>query len=283
MRRGFTLIELLVVIAIIAILAAILFPVFSQARAKAYQAQCVSNQKQSALAMLQYLQDYDETFPSAVFQGPDGCPRFWQEFAINPFVRFSGVTLPYHRNRKFWDCPAAKLRWHIRNRRCPLCTDAKAFHPAPWPEHFRTGWWHWTPDWNDNFISIAWNMDGLLRSGGRRLPTILEPAMYVMFSDGAHPEANSSVSRVAFADMCGMGCWRWRWSPRPELLRSPWIERATRHNEGSVITWVDGHTKWMKWNAIIAWWRAAGPNFFERRLRTGLWAVRGGPARRRDE
>jgi prepilin-type N-terminal cleavage/methylation domain-containing protein len=67
-RRGFTLIELLVVIAIIAILAAILFPVFSQARAKAYQAQCLSNQKQSGLAMLQYLQDYDETFPSSVHQ-----------------------------------------------------------------------------------------------------------------------------------------------------------------------------------------------------------------------
>jgi prepilin-type N-terminal cleavage/methylation domain-containing protein/prepilin-type processing-associated H-X9-DG protein len=61
-RRGFTLIELLVVIAIIAILAAILFPVFAQARAKARQASCLSQLKQLGLASLMYAQDYDETF-----------------------------------------------------------------------------------------------------------------------------------------------------------------------------------------------------------------------------
>ncbi|MDR3710878.1 MAG: DUF1559 domain-containing protein [Capsulimonadaceae bacterium] len=63
-KSGFTLIELLVVIAIIAILAAILFPVFATAREKARQSSCTSNQKQLALGLLQYLQDYDETFPS---------------------------------------------------------------------------------------------------------------------------------------------------------------------------------------------------------------------------
>src|SRR5438067_179265 len=62
-RRGFTLIELLVVIAIIAILAAILFPVFAQAREKARQAGCTSNLKQISLATMMYLQDYDETYP----------------------------------------------------------------------------------------------------------------------------------------------------------------------------------------------------------------------------
>jgi prepilin-type N-terminal cleavage/methylation domain-containing protein len=61
--NGFTLIELLVVIAIIAILAAILFPVFAQARAKARQTQCLSNMKQLGIGVMQYIQDYDETYP----------------------------------------------------------------------------------------------------------------------------------------------------------------------------------------------------------------------------
>src|SRR5579862_1188906 len=62
LKAGFTLIELLVVIAIIAILAAILFPVFAQARAKARQASCLSNHKQIGTAALMYVQDYDEQF-----------------------------------------------------------------------------------------------------------------------------------------------------------------------------------------------------------------------------
>src|SRR5579862_2269722 len=64
-RSGFTLIELLVVIAIIAILAAILFPVFAQAREKARQASCLSNGRQCGLGILMYTQDYDETYPLA--------------------------------------------------------------------------------------------------------------------------------------------------------------------------------------------------------------------------
>src|SRR5256714_7786477 len=70
-RKGFTLIELLVVIAIIAILAAILFPVFAQARDKARGAVCLSNQKQLGLSILMYAQDYDEVLPGNAYEAPN--------------------------------------------------------------------------------------------------------------------------------------------------------------------------------------------------------------------
>lgn len=99
-RRGFTLIELLVVIAIIAILAAILFPVFAKAREKARQTTCLSNEKQLGLGVLQYNQDYDETFPlmkvydaSATFGGNGSETDYWWSQAIYPYVKSANVYI----------------------------------------------------------------------------------------------------------------------------------------------------------------------------------------------
>jgi len=87
-RRAFTLIELLVVIAIIAILAAILFPVFSQAREKARGATCLSNLKQIGLGVMMYVQDYDETFPMSQYGGGStGVPQQAWYSVIWPYVK----------------------------------------------------------------------------------------------------------------------------------------------------------------------------------------------------
>jgi len=117
LRRGFTLIELLVVIAIIAILAAILFPVFARAREKARQASCQSNLKQLALAMLMYAQDYDERFPgsliahNASWGGPTTYP---QDACCVERMVWTLLLEPYTKNRQIEECPSGDSTWPIR-------------------------------------------------------------------------------------------------------------------------------------------------------------------------
>jgi prepilin-type N-terminal cleavage/methylation domain-containing protein/prepilin-type processing-associated H-X9-DG protein len=101
-RRAFTLIELLVVIAIIAILAAILFPVFAQARDKARQATCLSNMKQMGLGHDMYTQDYDETLvPAIQWQEDNSASKYWYEL-IQPYLKNKGVQFcPSDQDRNF--------------------------------------------------------------------------------------------------------------------------------------------------------------------------------------
>ncbi|MHB8997570.1 MAG: prepilin-type N-terminal cleavage/methylation domain-containing protein [Armatimonadota bacterium] len=105
MRKGFTLIELLVVIAIIAILAAILFPVFAKAREKARQASCLSNVKQLCLAVMQYAQDYDEKLNSC-YAGQDASATYRRWYYAGPTN--PGMLFPYIKNSQVFDCPSGK-------------------------------------------------------------------------------------------------------------------------------------------------------------------------------
>ncbi len=105
-RRAFTLIELLVVIAIIAILAAILFPVFAKAREKARQSSCLSNLKQLALASLQYVQDYDEK----LFGHIQGTRNTFYP-ASGFFLNWPQQAHPYMKNQQMLDCPSWTGQW----------------------------------------------------------------------------------------------------------------------------------------------------------------------------
>ncbi|MHB8996579.1 MAG: DUF1559 family PulG-like putative transporter [Armatimonadota bacterium] len=110
MRRGFTLIELLVVIAIIAILAAILFPVFAKAREKARQSSCLSNVKQLTLAFLQYAQDYDEQLPMHGAYETVTWPGGGTGYNLWPVKIY-----PYIKNSQAYNCPSASNPWDGRS------------------------------------------------------------------------------------------------------------------------------------------------------------------------
>lgn len=108
---GFTLVELLVVIAIIAILAALIFPVFAQARAKAKQTQCISNLRQIGAAMALYMADNDDQFPQAVDASDKFRPDIWSEFpafqARIPYMPLMEEALQmYLKSKEVWRCPA---------------------------------------------------------------------------------------------------------------------------------------------------------------------------------
>jgi prepilin-type N-terminal cleavage/methylation domain-containing protein/prepilin-type processing-associated H-X9-DG protein len=157
-RQGFTLIELLVVIAIIAILAAILFPVFAQARESARQANCLSNMRQIGTSTLLYAQDYDETYPDQRQNGKlvDGVPPASLMPGKAPIQNFYDELNPYIKGERIWLCPSAVqnpdkkelslLSYHYNGYFCGTAV-ATVRNPANtmiFKESYR---YHWARSW----------------------------------------------------------------------------------------------------------------------------------------
>jgi len=147
--HGFTLIELLVVIAIIAILAAILFPVFAKARENARKSSCQSNLKQIAMALLQYAQDYDETFINNLVYNPvtEKHDLRWHAVGVQPYVKNSGVLLCPSTRREYGYSQYIGHGWSAANRvpasmatiakpaQTVICADS--FHQCMLPSSWR--------------------------------------------------------------------------------------------------------------------------------------------------
>jgi prepilin-type N-terminal cleavage/methylation domain-containing protein/prepilin-type processing-associated H-X9-DG protein len=214
--RAFTLIELLVVIAIIAILAAILFPVFAQAREKARTASCQSNLKQFSLSVLMYAQDYDETLP--IWVAVDGTRPL-------KYARWDALILPYVKNVQIFRCPTVK-RWagagttYTYNRQLGEYVDpakSRLIGSAALPPCF-TG--------------IPY---------GRPVASVAQPSQVVLLTDG-DPERDTRIFGDATA-MPGIRIVSRNYHPDNIFDQ--------RHGDGDNIAFVDGHVKWYKTRTLL--------------------------------
>jgi prepilin-type N-terminal cleavage/methylation domain-containing protein/prepilin-type processing-associated H-X9-DG protein len=142
-KRGFTLIELLVVIAIIAILAAILFPVFARARENARRASCQSNMKQIGLGIMQYTQDYDEKFP------PSRVNNVVVNGTLTNNVPWHFNLQPYVKSTQLFVCPSASQVRYLNNTGSTIRVSYIASHQTD------GNWGGNGPMWNGGSMALA--------------------------------------------------------------------------------------------------------------------------------
>jgi prepilin-type N-terminal cleavage/methylation domain-containing protein/prepilin-type processing-associated H-X9-DG protein len=227
---GFTLIELLVVIAIIAILAAILFPVFAQAREKARAITCASNLKQLATATLMYVQDADESFPLCIHGGNNS---YLAENALDPYLK-NGVGW---NGNSVWHCPDVMPDDNYTNN---------YWYSVAYNNSYLTNldtapgsyYGYWFQDWGEPGVS-----DG----------QVTNPSTTVMFADGGPADGPSDTNAT---------------DPTWFNLLSPTGIQAAdevndigynsamagRHTGQANIAWVDGHVKAMQLSSVYGNW-----------------------------
>ena len=223
-RNGFTLIELLVVIAIIAILAAILFPVFAQAREKARQTACLSNLKQIGTSVMMYSQDYDEHIVHTELGGDVGDA---QEYYWGDMIQ------PYAKNWQILQCPSA-------NRKIAFKTGATTFSQQ------------WTYNYGINDIiaaDCASSDDPACRHigvAGQSQAAIQTPASTLLIADNLPSDTDTGDGDDAILGH-GRHELNWQWGRRDAsrlTVGGKSQDGYPRHSEGFVLVMADGHSKW---------------------------------------
>jgi prepilin-type N-terminal cleavage/methylation domain-containing protein/prepilin-type processing-associated H-X9-DG protein len=230
-QQGFTLIELLVVIAIIAILAAILFPVFARARENARRASCMSNLKQIGLGMMMYVQDYDEHYaPSVIGTFRDTssyitgaactglpCAKYYVSDGINTghYMSWIDIMYPYTKSTQIFVCPS---------------------QPASA-----------APSYGYNAYINRWTLGSLPNPVPLTMSAVDNPSGMVMFIDDLSNYGNYATPFGTYAS------WKGRGTAIGNTAYAP-------HMEGANVAFADGHVKWMKQTGPIG--KDTAPNCF---------------------
>lgn len=259
--RGFTLIELLVVIAIIAILAAILFPVFAQAREKARQISCVNNEKQIALAVIQYVSDNDQREPICVYDAPgSGILTTW-----------CNEVQPYIKNWRVFRCASETGdpfgMWGSTNLG-PASADANG--------EIGAGWWAWGDSYAMNVDYLNPNLDcsnavnygsgGFLdgSAGAPAMDSQIQAPSETVFAVDSRPLMGAGGSAYPYMEWTDSpagytapdACVAWAWGTDQTWYTTgagqpgdepafPADRVSFRHTGGTNTMFCDGHVKWL--------------------------------------
>lgn len=226
-QKGFTLIELLVVIAIISILAAILFPVFARARENARRASCLSNMKQIGLGVQMYTQDFDERVVSY---------RYLKNGSSSTYYGWQVALMPYVKSTQLFVCPSAT---YLAPTACGTGYDPTVVSTTG----LGSG-------------SYGYNYYYLGSSVGVSLAAISTPAETVILTEASDLLGSGIIYPPSL------------WNTAHTISCNPAVQhygdqRGQWHFDGSNVTFVDGHVKWMKWDALRTYNGTAGDGWFE--------------------
>jgi prepilin-type N-terminal cleavage/methylation domain-containing protein len=239
-QRAFTLIELLVVIAIIAILAAILFPVFAQARDKARQSACLSNAKQLGLAVTMYASDYDETFfwQKAWDEQVDLGAGFWGN-SYKTYIRWPTAHLPYVKNHEVFKCPSDKDK------------DGRSYAKAPGEGGYTVPF---PIGYGPNLMLMCYTTAPV------SVAQVGRPSDKIFLAEAETPFAcceNWNAEYFRGANWTGKengwtrGDYRKNVGKAKQLkVGDDKLKAVTRHLLGNIAVFCDGHAKWYRWDQV---------------------------------